>query len=400
MQNTVSKNTAKWESFSFRLDFDPSVLKDELVRIEAYRLSLNQLILPWEWKVDLQHLFIVRSVHGTTAIEGNPLTEDEVSKQLEATRTRKRDQVHRQTENALTAFRWVEKEFASPGRRVSFEDILAIHELLTTGSDQHDNHPGRIRESGHSVTVGSPQLGGVHHAPPGGPTLRRLVDDYLKFINSPRFHEQHTVIQALAAHFYFVTLHPFGDGNGRTTRCIEAAILFGGGYNTYGFYSLSNFFYRNRDDYFRLLQESRTKYRFDLTRFLLFGMRGFREELDRINAYVRNRTHRLHYRELVRRCGERRIGPKRRLLNARESQLLHRILDLTKPVDPFSNEQSREVRWDDLWRLCRPLYAGKATRTLIRELMRLEEFGFVTVERAERVDDWRFAINFEAIARY
>jgi hypothetical protein len=32
--------------------------------------------------------------------------------------------------------------------------------------------------------------------------------------------------------------------------------------------------------------------------------------------------------------------------------------------------------------------------------MRLEELGFVTVERKERVDEWRFAIDYEAIARY
>ena len=239
----MSKNTSDWKSFSFRLDFDPSALKDELVLIEAYRLSLHRLILPQEWQADLQRLFIVRSVHSTSGIEGNPLTEEEVSQQLEETRTRKRDQVHRQTGNALAAFRWVEKEFATPGRRMSFADLLALHELLTTGSDHHDNHPGRIRESGHNVTVGSPDLGGIHRAPPGGPDLVKLVREYVKFINSSPFLEQNTVVQSLVAHFYFVTLHPFGDGNGRTTRCIEAAILHAGGYNTYGFYSLSNFFY-------------------------------------------------------------------------------------------------------------------------------------------------------------
>jgi Fic family protein len=396
----MSQNTSDWKSFRFRLEFDPSALKDELVRIEAYRLSLNQIILPQEWHADLQHLFIVRSVHGTTAIEGNPLTEDEVSQQLEATRTRRRDQVHRQTGNALTAFKWVEKEFASPGRRVSFTDILAIHELLTTGSDQHDNHPGRIRESGHNVTVGSPELGGIHRPPPGGPDLVKLVREFVKFINSSLFLEQNTVVQSLVAHFYLVTLHPFGDGNGRMTRGIEAAILFGGGYNTYGFYSLSNFFYRNRDDYFRLLQQTRTKYRFDLTRFVLFGMRGFREELDRINAYVRNRTHRLHYRELIRRCRDRRVGKRRRLLNEREADLLHQILDHTKPADPFSSEPAREVTWEDLCRIARPSYESRTPRTMARELIRLEQVGFLHIEGSESVETWRFAIDFEAIARY
>ena len=429
----MSKNSSDWKSFSFRLDFDPNALKDELVRIEAYRLSLQQLILPQEWQADLQRLFIVRSVHGTTAIEGNPLTEEEVSRQLRQpdaaqalgdqvleakkklidarleemstklgalnTLIQNQDQVHRQTQNAYLAFQWVEKEFAHP-RPITRNDLCALHELLTSGSDHRDNAPGRLRESGHDVTVGSPQLGGVHRAPPGGLTLRRLVDDYLRFINSPRFHEQHTVIQALAAHFYFVTIHPFGDGNGRTTRCIEAAILHGGGFNTYGFYSLSNFFYRNRDDYFRLLQETRTKDRYDLTRFLLFGVRGFREELDRINAYVRNRTHRLHYRELIRRCVEKRVGKRRRLLNTREGELLHRILNHTNPADPFSSDPTHVLGGADVLKIARPLYARRTPRTVVRELIRLKELGFLSIQFADEIEQWKFEISFEAIARY
>ena|ERR1700677_4978786 len=174
-----------WASFKCEIRFDAESLRNELISIEAHRLSINQLFLPQDWKKDLQKLYIVRAVHGTTAIEGNPLS---------------------------------------------------------------------------------------------------------------------TVVQALLAHFYFVTLHPFGNGNGRTTRCIEAAILFSGGYNTHGFYSLSNYFYRHRDQYFRMLQEARTRHRYNLTEFIRFGVTGFREELERINSYIRNRTHRLQYRELIRRC--------------------------------------------------------------------------------------------------
>jgi Fic family protein len=334
----VPNHRSSFERFHFDVRVELGAIKDDLVAIEAHRLSINKLFLPPEWLRDLQRLFIVRSVHGTTAIEGNPLSEDDVARQLYAgDKPSRKDQLHRQTANAFEAFKWIEREFASQ-RPIRFEDLLALHRLLTTESDHRDNTPGRLRESGHNVTVGSLDLGGVHRPPPGGPKLRALVDRFLDFINSAQFHEQHTVVQALVAHFYFVTLHPFGDGNGRTTRCIEAAILHGGKYNTYGFYSLSNFFYRNRDDYFRLLQETRTKYRYDLTHFVLFGVRGFREELERINAYVRNRIHRLQYRELIRRSLDKRVGKRRRLLNKREAEVLHQILDHTKPSDPFSNE--------------------------------------------------------------
>lgn len=389
-----------WDSFNFRLDFAAETLQEELNQIEAYRLSLNRLILPQEWKQDLQRLFIIRTVHGTTAIEGNPLSEKDVELQLTSRgKARYGDQVHRQTANAEKAFRWVESHFAK-NRRVTLADLLTIHETITRGSDEGDNVPGRLRESGHQVTVGSPLLGGVHRAPPGGKAIRSLVEQFLEFINSRQFGSQPIVIQALVAHFYFVTLHPFGNGNGRTTRCLEAAILHGGGYNTYGFYSLSNYFYRNRDDYFRLLQETRTKHRYDLTTFLRFGLRGFLEELERINAYVRNRIHRLQYRELIRRGTEQRVGKRRLLLNDREARLLHAILDASEPRDPFSEDPSGETSLREVESTVGVLYRNRTARTLARDLERLEDLGFVHIQRHESSANWRLAVNFAAIGEY
>jgi len=209
----------EWSSFSFEVRFDADALREDLINIEAYRLSLNQLHLPKEWKADLQRLYIVRAVHGTTAIEGNPLSEKEVFFQLaQGSPNGRSDQVHRQTENAAEAFRWVERNFTAT-RPFGLEDILTIHKLLTTASDEHENHPGRLRDWGHYVTVGSPQLGGVHRAPPGGEVTRQLVEKFLEFINSRHFSHLPVAVQALVAHFYFVTLHPFGNGNGRTNGC-------------------------------------------------------------------------------------------------------------------------------------------------------------------------------------
>ena len=350
----------------------------------------------------MQKLYIVRAVHGTTAIEGNPLSEQEVRNYLAQNQEAKKgrqDQVHQQTRNAAEAFRWIEENFIEV-RPLTLDDIRTIHRTLTTGSDEHENIPGRFRDSGHNVQVGSPDLGGVHLAPPGGQATRKLMDRYTAFLNSAPLKDQHPVVQALIAHFYFVTLHPFGNGNGRTTRCIEAAILYSGGYNTYGFYSLSNYFYRNRDTYFRTLQETRTRHHYDLTAFLQFGICGFREELERINAYVRNRTHRLQYRDLIRRCTEQRVGTRRRLLNDREAHLLHGILDISEPADPFSDQPAKEAAGDDLRKLYQGLYRGKTDRTFSRELVRLEELGFITLSLDGPISDWRVSIRFDAIERY
>ena len=78
--------------------------------------------------------------------------------------------------------------------------------------------------------------------------------------------------RAIAAHFYLVSIHPFGDGNGRTARAIESFLLYQAGVNAFGFYSLANFYYRERDRYVRELTDARFHHGGELTPFVLFGL--------------------------------------------------------------------------------------------------------------------------------
>ena len=56
---------------------------NSLISIEAHRQSASHLVLAPEWVDQLDKLNKVRAVHGTTAIEGNPLSEAEVREQME-----------------------------------------------------------------------------------------------------------------------------------------------------------------------------------------------------------------------------------------------------------------------------------------------------------------------------
>ena len=104
----------------------------------------------------------------------------------------------------------------------------------------------------HGVQVGTAELGRVHLGAPHE-DLPRLMQEFVEFVNSCRLRTEHPVVRALLAHFFLVTIHPFGNRNGRVSRLVEAAILYEGGYNVHGFYGLSNYFYRNGDEYKRRL---------------------------------------------------------------------------------------------------------------------------------------------------
>ena len=342
-----------WEEFRFEYRLDNSSFWAQTITIEAHRLAADNLVLAPEWRDQLDRLNRVRAVYGTTAIEGNPLSEPEVSRQIEladqesgggpltALSTALSQQM--QIRNASRAQDWVKERFAPGTSPIEMNDVLAMHRMITEGSDENQNIPGRFRVQ--SVRVGTEELGGVHiGAPPE--RLVSLMEEFITFLSSRRLQSEHPVIRALLAHFFLVTIHPFGDGNGRVSRLLESGILFQGGYNVHGFYGLSNFFYRNGDRYKTLLQESRrTSDSFDVTPFVSFGVEGFASELEGINNFVKAKTNRVMYRQMLVSNFNRKVSERRRMLNQREYRLLLWLLDETEPADPFLRTPPGESAW-------------------------------------------------------
>ena len=392
-----------WERFRFDYRLRLDDLRSELIRIEAYKEAALNLVLPPDWRAQLDRLNRVRAVHGTTALEGNPLSEAEVRQQLDmlASETPADDPVRSeyvQVRNASRAQDWVRQRFTEGARPLHQDDVLHLHALVTQGSDERDNVPGRLRT--HPVVVGAAALGGVHRGAPA-PELGRLMAEFVAFMNSRRLAEQHPVVRALLAHFFLVTIHPFGDGNGRVSRLVEAGVLFQGGYNVFGFYGLSNYFYRHGDEYKRRLQQSRRSDPFDLNAFAAFGLEGFAAELKGIDNFIKTKLNRVVYRAtLVRALGQRE-GARRRVVNQREYRLLEFLLQETEPLDPFADEPSRKIALSELIRApyVTAAYRNVTPRTFQRELIRLARKGFIKFTARER-DEPVIELDFGAIGRY
>ncbi len=228
------------------------------------------------------------------------------------------------------------------------------------------------------------------------------MEDYIRFINSPELEGNHPVIRALLAHFFLVTIHPFGDGNGRVSRLVEAGTLFQFEYNVRGFYGLSNYFYRHEQEYKSILQQCRKSQPFDVTPFIHFGVAGFASELKDINNFIKARINRLVYRTMIVRAFSKKMGTRRRLLNQREYNLLDFLLSETEPADPFSDTPSRRIKLSELQedRYVQSAYQNVTWRTFQRELIRLGELGFIKFTRDESVQDWVVELDFGAISKH
>ena len=398
-----------WEAFDFDYSFNPQDIFADLISVEGYKQAALSLVLPPEWRNQLDRLNRIRAVYGTTALEGNPLSEAEVEHQIDLvdqeqearddTRVPRVSIEQLQIRNAARAQAWVKTRFLPGAPPVSLGDILLMHKMVTQRSDEEHNTPGELRSF--PVIVGSSDMGGVHRCAPHE-DLGALMEGFVEFLNSNRLQSQHPVIRALLAHFFLVTIHPFGDGNGRVSRLLEAGILFQSEYNVHGFYGLSNYFYGNETEYKTSLQQSRQRLPFDVAPFVKFGVRGFVSELAGINNFIKTKINRVVYRQMILQNYQKRLGVRRRILNLREYNLLTFLLAATEPLDPFSETPSRQITLAELQgsQYIEAAYRDVTRRTFYRELVRLAGAGFIRFEEGKSATGPIVELDFGAIARY
>jgi Fic family protein len=126
------------------------------------------------------------------------------------------------------------------------------------------------------------------------------MKDYINWLNQEKegILTSNIIAKAIMAHYYLTEIHPFGDGNGRTARAVEAMVLYANGINPYCFWSLANFWSANRNEYiFHLGNIRETCNPLDL---LIWGAQGYLREIKRIKERVLTKVKQLMLQDYVR----------------------------------------------------------------------------------------------------
>jgi Fic family protein len=105
----------------------------------------------------------------------------------------------------------------------------------------------------------------VHFEAPEADLLSGEMKTFLTWFNSSK--EIDPVLKAAVAHFWFVTIHPFEDGNGRIARAIAEMALSRADESSERYYSMSSQIESERDDYYENLKQSQ-RLNMDITRWL------------------------------------------------------------------------------------------------------------------------------------
>lgn len=109
-------------------------------------------------------------------------------------------------------------------------------------------------ESGGTMQVVSGPYGKekVHYEAPGFDRLEQEMARFIEWYNNPS--DIDLVIKSALAHFWFVTIHPFDDGNGRIARAIADMTLARSEQNRRRFYSMSSQIQKERKTYYDVLE--------------------------------------------------------------------------------------------------------------------------------------------------
>lgn len=280
--------------FDIRVSTEHPEVLSCLAYIHALASVITGIPIPPAVQDRIDKLNILRAVRGTTGIEGTELTEEEVRRILDSPGNKRVLSPNRQRDeqeaiNAETVMRYVAN---CPDKYVTESLIRKIHELTTQNIDYPSNIPGKYRS--HSVNAGT-------YVPPvTGEEVQTLMQQFVAWFNEGPPSHWDAVIRAIVAHFYVVSIHPFGDGNGRTSRGVESFVLYRGGVNARGFYSLANHYYQHRDEYVRLLDHIRFETNGDLTPFVLFALRGLRSELEEVHREILSEVQIIAFRDYAR----------------------------------------------------------------------------------------------------
>lgn len=281
------------------LDVAHRLILENVAQVHALARVIRGIPIPPYVQQRLDRLNILRAVRGTTGIEGTELSEEEVGLVVDsppggAPLGPGREREEQEVRNAEALMRYVGQYLEhNPTARVTEELILEFHRILTQGISYPHNEPGRYRS--HSVVVGN------YRPPPTGEEVRHLMTEFVRWFNTGMPTHWDPVIRAIVAHLYVVSIHPFGDGNGRTSRAVESFLLYKAGVNVRGYYSLSNYYYQNRPEYIDNLNRVREQGFFNLTPFVAFALKGLVQELEEVHREVLAEVRVLAYRDYARR---------------------------------------------------------------------------------------------------
>ena len=203
----------------------------------------------------------IRTIQGSLAIEGNTLTEVQITAILDGKRVIAPPREVQEVKNALSAYEHFQDWY--PEKEAN---LLEAHRLLMIGLI---DDAGVYRAGGVGVMSGER----VIHMSPPAERVQPLMADLLDWLSTTMIHP---LVSSSVFHYEFEFIHPFSDGNGRMGRLWQSLIL--AKWNpVFAHLPVESLVFERQEAYYRALQESTQKS--DSAPFILFMLNALYDAL-------------------------------------------------------------------------------------------------------------------------
>ena len=242
----------------------------------AKEIISNAKIIPL-YDTKLKQDALIKSSHYSTSIEGNPLNLEEVKTLINNNQkpTTKAEQ------EVLNYFNVLNNLNKYSDKIITKNTILSVHKDLTKNLLKNPEYEGKFRDT--RVFIGNLHTKKINYIPPDAYKVPGLIDELLDWLNNST-DEMYPVIIAGILHYELVRIHPFIDGNGRTSRLMATLILSIHKFNIDNYFTLDEYYNQDRQAYVDALKSADKNN--DLTNWLEYFCQGVLYSIDKVKSEV------------------------------------------------------------------------------------------------------------------
>lgn len=262
----------------FKPNFSISIpIASALAAIERTRGFLEAATLSKDWLSKMQARALILEAHHTTHIEGTHLSLDQSKRLIAGEKMADVDSEDvKELLNYKKAFDFVADYVFSQGQ-ITEGLIREIHRCLVEGVRGNTAEPGQYRTIQNYVANSKTQQ--IIYTPPAPYNVPVLMAELIDWLQSET--NIPPILMAGIAQFQLVHIHPFVDGNGRTSRLLSTLCLYRSGYDFKKLFTISEYYDRNRQDYYQALQSVRNN-NMDMTSWLEYFSRALETQMHEI----------------------------------------------------------------------------------------------------------------------
>ncbi len=213
---------------------------------------------------------ILESVY-SARIEGNRTTINDFIAGKIANKTNSEDNL-KEIQSIENAIKFINDNKDAPINRIF---ISELHKITTNNLEKEGSEtPGEYRKINVTITKST-------HTPPESILVHEYMQELIDFINRDD-PPQYDLIKIALVHHRFVWIHPFDNGNGRTSRLLTYTMLLKYGFNINNLVNISAIFCLNRENYFKYLDLADSGKKENLIQWCEYVLTGLKEEMEKI----------------------------------------------------------------------------------------------------------------------